>query len=394
MRALTKTSTSLHCPVLLLLAICVAIGCSGQSSNKSSTLPATAAARPSQAKSADTVDLLKQIELPRDQVRGEFRLSEGALLIPAVAAAQLELPVEPPLSYRLEMEVERIAGNGSLNIGLVVDGHPTMLVLEGWGRTVSGLSLVDDRTAESNSTTYRQPIFVDGQPIEIKCTVHPQQVKVQCGDHTVVEWQGDPARLSLDEPSTRVRTPNRLLIGGWQSEFRITRLQLTSLGGDVIIAALPNFSDADDKLVAPLGEDWPVFEAKGHGFSVKMPRTPSAKREEGVTQFIAETSDGAYLVAVNSVHDRGGLSPNDFLNQWQSETFNSGEKVLRVRPLTMAGADAAREVAVVDSENSLLVGRYFLTRDRFYQVLYVGKPDRLGAAETKWFLASFRFAGP
>jgi hypothetical protein len=176
-----------------------------------------------------TIDLLAEIDLARDVVRGDFRLEDDALIVPQVQAAQLELPTPPPEAYRLEFVAQRLSGSDSLNCGIVCGGRQTMVVFDGFAQQASGLNLLDGRSASRSPEAYREPIFTDDAPRSIVCTVRPGKIQVLCGDKTIVDWEGDPARLSLDQRFWKVRTPGRLTIGGWGTSFKITQLRLTAL---------------------------------------------------------------------------------------------------------------------------------------------------------------------
>jgi hypothetical protein len=142
------------------------------------------------------VDVLHQINPPRDAARGAWMFLGTNLASPRNEVGVLRLPVTPPVAYRLTLVVERIApvqpvrtftvppqpsqprspsrtrpsrgrttpsrivpqpaqetpqpqpqpaSDEGLDIVLSVDGHPAELVLDGWQRTTSGMELIDGK---------------------------------------------------------------------------------------------------------------------------------------------------------------------------------------------------------------------------------------------------------
>lgn len=154
----------------------------------------------------------------------------GSLVTPRGEAATLVIPCAVPPQYTLTVVAERTAGNGSLNIGLIVGGRQTMLALEGWGVMASGLNTVNGLTADNNATTFRSPVFLPGRPGTIVCTVRRSSVQVSCNGQPVMDWSGDPGELDLDRRFWTEIPANRLFLGAWSASFRISKLELVPLG--------------------------------------------------------------------------------------------------------------------------------------------------------------------
>ena len=74
------------------------------------------------------------------------------------------------------------------------DGPPRRL---GWG--VSGLERIDGKVSQDNETTHRGWRFVNGRRATITCEVRKGGVAVTCDGKRIVDWRGDPGRLSLVE---------------------------------------------------------------------------------------------------------------------------------------------------------------------------------------------------
>lgn len=138
--------------------------------------------------------------------------------------------VVPNQQYTLTVVAQRLAGAEAFCIGLVVAGRRTMLGLEGWGGHTSGLSTVDRRKPGSNATTFRSTVFRPGKPTTIVCTVRKSSLEVTCNGETVLQWEGDPERIDVDQTFGSNLPADRLFLGSWATCYRISKLELVPLG--------------------------------------------------------------------------------------------------------------------------------------------------------------------
>ncbi|WP_068140472.1 YncE family protein [Roseimaritima ulvae] len=245
------------------MAVLVANGCS---SSKPAP-PAKAAAKPELTnvyQVGPVVDLLAMVDPQRDAVTGEFRWQEESLIVPAVRAAQLNLDVDLPEQYELRMEVARVRGNESLNLGITVGAHQAVVVIEGWGKRISGLNLVDGRLGEDNETSSTFPVFTDNAVKSIRVIVRRESVLVDVGGNVFIDYRGAPSRLNFDERFFRRPRLNQLMLGSWQTEFRVTRWTLTPFGDqpvdytktpDAVVATTANMETKSEEPPASLATD-------------------------------------------------------------------------------------------------------------------------------------------
>ncbi len=177
-----------------------------------------------------TVDLLKRIDPARDGLRGRWTFEGSDLISPKESLATLFIPHDVPQEYRLTVAAERIAGGAGLNLGLVVSGRQTMVVLEGHGKNWNGLSLVDGVSVDRNETRRQGIVFREGEPCTIVCTVRRSGVQVTCDGETIIDWKGDPEQLSLDKRYWSGVPQNRLAVATWAGVvFRISKLEIEPL---------------------------------------------------------------------------------------------------------------------------------------------------------------------
>ena len=94
----------------------------------------------------------------------------------------------------------------------------------------NGLNLVDGKTGNQNETTRIASIFSPNVRVTIVCTVRRGSVEVTCSGSPLIQWSGDPQRLSLDERFWSGGAPDKLFLGVWDTGFRLSKLELVALG--------------------------------------------------------------------------------------------------------------------------------------------------------------------
>lgn len=174
------------------------------------------------------VHLIGLLDAQRDSVAGDWRLELPTLLSPKLPAARLQLPITPPTEYALMLSAQRIEGQGTLGLGIIVDGVQTLVALEGWNGEASGLHLLDGKEAVDNETTYRGKVLVPNVGTPIVCVVRKDRVRVICNNRSIIDWSGDARRLSND-PGFAVPDSRQLFLMTWDSSFKIWDISVTPL---------------------------------------------------------------------------------------------------------------------------------------------------------------------
>lgn len=172
------------------------------------------------------VNLLDLIDLKLDTVWGRWETTAQGLLMPAAEAVRVQVPYSPGDDYELRLVAARKSGGGGLFIGLVVDGRQTMVVIDGGGG--SGLHLLDGKTVEQNDTRHGGTVFADERPKTIVCTVHSARVRVAADGQTLIDWHGDPRRLSI-EPRMALPDELGLALAGWNTSYLLSVVELRPL---------------------------------------------------------------------------------------------------------------------------------------------------------------------
>lgn len=162
-------------------------------------------------------------------VQGNWVFQNGVLVSSAVdQASWKKFSSNLPQSYQLTADVEILSGEGSFNLAFGVDGHPVMLVLDGWDGEHSGLNLVNGQTATNNETTHTGRLLVKKGPNQIRIAVQAGFVTVHVNGEPIVLWSGDPKELSLDGRFWPAWDGN-IYVGSWHTSFRLSRLELAPL---------------------------------------------------------------------------------------------------------------------------------------------------------------------
>ncbi|HEV7224471.1 MAG TPA: hypothetical protein VGN42_17315 [Pirellulales bacterium] len=176
----------------------------------------------------EPVDVLKQINLQRDAVKGDWQLIDGVLVTPEEEFSRLMLPAPPSPEYRLIVVAERVKGNWGLATGLVVGGRQVVAGIDCFDGYHSGLELLDDKGSSDNETTLNGRLLVDGRPSTLAYTVRRNGIEVSLDGRTVIDWHGDPKRLSMIE-EWKIPDSARLSLNTFKTVCRISKIELAPL---------------------------------------------------------------------------------------------------------------------------------------------------------------------
>jgi serine/threonine protein kinase len=190
----------------------------------------------SQAPPTATIDLLSMIDIRRDTTRGRWQRIKSSLVSVPGQYDVIQLPYRPPDEYKMEITAERIKEGDDLQIGVVRGQTECVVVLDGWGGQVSGISWVDGQFGNGNETTYRGRVFTDTGPTHLVITVRRQHIQVAADGRSIIDWRGNENRLSMRE---RIRQRELgtergalfLAVYDGGASYRIGEVKLTPLSG-------------------------------------------------------------------------------------------------------------------------------------------------------------------
>ena len=186
------------------------------------------------------IDLLSNIDLQRDAVRGTWERSFDELRVVSEKPADLlEFRKPVPDEYELEFEAKTPAPATSVNFGLKVGACVVNVSLDSWGGRTSGMAMVDGRPGDGNETTWRDgPLFVPDRWSHVVCRVRKGSVLVQCDGKTIIDWKGSPTRLSTCE-RLRPASQEHLYLASWEHPIAFRALTLRPLTPVETVLPLP-----------------------------------------------------------------------------------------------------------------------------------------------------------
>lgn len=203
------------------------------------------------------IDLLKLIDIQRDTVKGRWSLFRGVLTAssPTDIEDRLQIPFVPPAEYILTVAGETEIGS-ELDIGLIIGGSQAMAVFDGWGRTASGIDMVDGREAKDNVTTRRiQNVIQERQPYKIVCTVRGGNLEATVNGQKVIDWSGAPNRLSM-RPAWSVPRKDVLFVGTCAAIHHFSSITLVPLNAVVRSPPRRLWVQPHGYFIRGFGDDW------------------------------------------------------------------------------------------------------------------------------------------
>ncbi len=184
------------------------------------------------APARETVDLLALIDPVQGASGGTWTKTAEGLVSPGRPFARVLIPYAPPEEYDVAAVVERQGDSNSINLGLAVGERQFLVILDAkqGAEYLSGLDLVDGKPFMGNETTVKGAFFVQGKPGTVVCSVRKDRVTVTVDGRKAIDWKADYTRLSLFS-AWSVAHKNCLLLGSWTSVIRVSKLELTAVGG-------------------------------------------------------------------------------------------------------------------------------------------------------------------
>lgn len=186
----------------------------------------SATALDEEASSSDGIDLLEVIDLERNVLWGSPWQRMGTEILTGVGRpGVLELPVDVPTEYELEMVVTRRDPRGPLVIGVVFGESCGVVVLdkeddsgEGWG----GLGVDADQRMLA---TTDHPWLDRNEERHVRVTVKRSLVEVTCDQATVLRYEGDLSEVTRG-PLWSQADARCLFVGTEEAAFAIHRFHL------------------------------------------------------------------------------------------------------------------------------------------------------------------------
>lgn len=173
-----------------------------------------------------TVDLLKLLDPKRDSITGTWQLDSGQLVSNETGYAKLYINGKFPSKYTLRVQVRHESPLlDGVTFGLPCGEGFVHLVLDGWGRSISGLELIDGKGISENETSWRGRLMTSDKWYQLEIRVSPGRILIIHDGTLVLNWKGNSRRLT---PHPHWITPKARMpmIGTNASVYRIRQLEL------------------------------------------------------------------------------------------------------------------------------------------------------------------------
>ena len=180
-----------------------------------------------------SINLFDILDLKQNAIYGKWSFTNrqgeqrALTMVHPSGLARLQIPIQPPEQYTLELEVTRTSGHTDFFIGIIYKGVPCGIVFDGWGGNRCGLTAA----SENRNVVYARsevPGITIGKRASIVCSVRSNWLQVDRNGKTIIRYEGKPKWDSTNR-GWRVPRSDQLMLGANRSEFIIHSLKLTPI---------------------------------------------------------------------------------------------------------------------------------------------------------------------
>ena len=177
------------------------------------------------------VNLLARMDPARDSVENPWTLEGGRLVSSDAGIAKIQIPYAPPAEYDLLVTAARRSGVSSFNAGLISSGHRFVLSIDGFiENDITSIDKIDGKQGDMNETRVKEKQFVDESPRLLVFSVRRSSVSLTVNGRRILDWKGEPRRLSLS-PAFNVPDERLLFLMTGTTGYEVSRLTLIPLSG-------------------------------------------------------------------------------------------------------------------------------------------------------------------
>lgn len=177
------------------------------------------------------VNLLARMDPARDSAESPWAFDGRKLTSSEAGVAKVQIPYVPPAEYDLVVTAARRSGFSSFNAGLVSAGNRFVLSIDGFGQfDLTSIDRIDGKQGDMNETRVKEKQFTDDRPRTLVFSIRRSSVTLTVDGRRIVEWKGDPRRLSLS-PAFTVPDERVLFLMTGTTSYEISRLVLVPVSG-------------------------------------------------------------------------------------------------------------------------------------------------------------------
>jgi hypothetical protein len=181
-----------------------------------------------------SVDLLGQLAAAGVPPATGWLLKDGVLESSRVAAASLDLGLEPPAEYDWFITLKRISGDAPLFLGLQGGGSTFLLRLDDAG--TSRVEMIDGPDAANRPSVQARGVLPAGKVVSVICSVRKKGVVVSINNEILLEWTGDLKRLMYLPAPDMLAASQNLFLFARETGFQISKMSMTSAMPAVVAA--------------------------------------------------------------------------------------------------------------------------------------------------------------
>jgi hypothetical protein len=174
-------------------------------------------------------DLLAAAKTDGELTRGRWHRADQALVGPDAQPGNLTVPVPPLDEYLLTAVFAARPCPYDVSFAVPIGERQVQVVLDGWGRAMSGLQNVDGAMANQNASTQHGTFFEPGQETVVRCAVRKSSIYVTCNGRVAVDWRGDAHHLSAP-PEVQIKDKSTMVVRSLGNSWQLTQLDVAPLG--------------------------------------------------------------------------------------------------------------------------------------------------------------------
>jgi hypothetical protein len=188
----------------------------------------TAAAETNADAATGWTDLLRDVDLPRQAVAGQWRKTEAGLVTEASTGARLVFSPRPADEYDFRVKFTRHSGVHSIALLFTAGNGQATFDIDGWGQNLAGIQQIGDRDLRNLPTRAENLTLENGRSYIALVQVRRGEVRAYLNDKLLATYRGDGADLSVVEP-WRVPDKRALGIGAYEAATTFHQVEVRAV---------------------------------------------------------------------------------------------------------------------------------------------------------------------
>lgn len=176
-------------------------------------------------------NLFTNFELQPNVVAGEgWQFENNVLTMPASDNSRAQSQVPLPDEYMVAMVIERLSGNAGLYLGLPFGDGEISASIDNTYKDPNALAagIFTSEGSDLNVTREGGQRLLENKPVQVMCVVRHDNVQLSLDKKVVAAWKPDGREMPAGT-YWKGRNPRHLVIGGYRSSFKISKLMVLPL---------------------------------------------------------------------------------------------------------------------------------------------------------------------